>query len=607
MMLNLTALCADSIDQPHINRNAGCQIALKNRSQDNANSITIPFHWNDVNKFKDDYTTIQKLYLRVLPETADSLNRFHDKEWSLRQWEIVIGPWLRAFISIVFERHETIKTVLKEQPISSVAYANFESFRAPLDSLDFFEVTRNDAWNQTLMLDIIKSEPESEKIALIEFNDCISSINTPKNNQHSRLYRLASTGSLRNITKRFIGSVLSIISRKNKFVLYGLDIQNKELFKLYSKIRQLPVHFLPEINFKKLDSRSIRRDKFNLSMSESHSVRLLSILIKEYMPKSFIENFSDIHNFVSLRYPKAPEIILTSVSYYINDFFKIWTSEMVGKGAKYYIHQHGGNYGVSAINDSEELQLRTSDKFYTWGWSSSDIDVSGESATKKEETSTTIIPMPSLKLSIIKNEYPTGVYNITSENIILPLSEWPRFSYRLYSAPMADQQLEYIDEAVLFSNNLKPQLKKMLRFRIQPNERGWNLKGRLQEKGLSDALGKQGPTFIDDLKGARISVINTNSTTVLESLILNIPTVLLLRPKWWKLSDIAKPYYENLKEVGILHETAHSAAEWVNNNYSDPLKWWLRDETQLVVERFLDQFGRTEKDWKKTWADCLVK
>ena len=156
MILVLTALGGDTLCEPHLNRNAGCQPALSNGSNITTNVVTMPFHWNNFNKFQSDYNKIQHVYLRILPKIVNCLNVFHNKKWSLRQWEIVIGPWLRTFISIVFERHQSLKIALAEYPISRAAYASKDCRKSPVDTLDFFDLARQDAWNQALMLDIIR-------------------------------------------------------------------------------------------------------------------------------------------------------------------------------------------------------------------------------------------------------------------------------------------------------------------------------------------------------------------------------------------------------------------------------------------------------------------
>ena len=65
--------------------------------------------------------------------------------------------------------------------------------------------------------------------------------------------------------------------------------------------------------------------------------------------------------------PKKPELIFTSNCFDTDEIFKIWVANCVSNGSRYFVGQHGANYGTSRyMNPSVEEQ--TSDKFLTWGW-----------------------------------------------------------------------------------------------------------------------------------------------------------------------------------------------------------------------------------------------
>jgi putative transferase (TIGR04331 family) len=96
-----------------------------------------------------------------------------------------------------------------------------------------------------------------------------------------------------------------------------------------------------------------------------------------------------------------------------------------------------------------------------------------------------------------------------------------------------------------------------------------------------------------------------NSTTYLESFTADFPTIIFWNPKHWELRDTAKPYFDDLQRVGILHYTPESAAAKVNEIYYDPVEWWQKPEIQEVKNRFCDQFARTRKNWINEWKIVL--
>ena len=66
------------------------------------------YHWSNKNKLENDNQYLTDLYERYLVYLSNILNKFHHKNNDTKYWRILIGPWLRFFIDIVFDRYETI-------------------------------------------------------------------------------------------------------------------------------------------------------------------------------------------------------------------------------------------------------------------------------------------------------------------------------------------------------------------------------------------------------------------------------------------------------------------------------------------------------------------
>ena len=90
------------------------------------------------------------------------------------------------------------------------------------------------------------------------------------------------------------------------------------------------------------------------------------------MPICYLEGFKDLNNIVKAKCcPKSPKFIFTSNNFYYDEVFKLYTALNVEKGKKYYVGQHGGNYGTQKWK-SQRIEELTADKFITWGWSDDD-------------------------------------------------------------------------------------------------------------------------------------------------------------------------------------------------------------------------------------------
>jgi len=100
-----------------------------------------------------------------------------------------------------------------------------------------------------------------------------------------------------------------------------------------------------------------------------------------------------------------------------------------------------------------------------------------------------------------------------------------------------------------------------------------------------------------------VVVIDHLSTTFLEALTINVPTILFWDHTVNVLRLEAEPYFDFLKQAGILFKTPQEAAKKVNEISEDPLKWWLSKETQELKDKFCQHFALTSKDWVNVWKN----
>ena len=85
------------------------------------------------------------------------------------------------------------------------------------------------------------------------------------------------------------------------------------------------------------------------------------------MPTACLENFQTLEQKLeSLKWPKNPKVIFTSVGYHNDEIFKLYTANHAEKGATYIVGQHGANYFTNK-NTVIEPGFDQSDKFFSWG------------------------------------------------------------------------------------------------------------------------------------------------------------------------------------------------------------------------------------------------
>ena len=93
----------------------------------------------------------------------------------------------------------------------------------------------------------------------------------------------------------------------------------------------------------------------------------------------------------------------------------------------------------------------------------------------------------------------------------------------------------------------------------------------------------------DLISKSKLVVVNYVSTPWLQSLISNVPTVIIVNPETYFLLEEEKNYFKTLSDVKIVHFSALSAAKFIKEIHENPEEWWLKKETQSVLKKFLNK------------------
>ena len=115
-----------------------------------------PYHWDDRAKYNSDFDLIDSLYEKKLRELIKSLNKFHGVNNDIKYWRVIIGPWLRSFIEVLFDRYEVLKSVKDLVSNSLILNYNLNDI-IPLNNLTFSRQIKTDEWNHIIFAEIIKS------------------------------------------------------------------------------------------------------------------------------------------------------------------------------------------------------------------------------------------------------------------------------------------------------------------------------------------------------------------------------------------------------------------------------------------------------------------
>jgi len=177
----------------------------------------------------------------------------------------------------------------------------------------------------------------------------------------------------------------------------------------------------------------------------------------------------------------------------------------------------------------------------------------------------------------------------------------------MYAVPVGPQVLSYIEDQEAFCKSVSPEVHDLLLLRLYPLERGWKEKKRWTDFDISLKVYQGKEPIYTQMNQSRLAVVTYIGTSYLETLAANFPTILFWNPDHSEIRPSAKPYFDNLRRVGIQHDSPESAAKKVNEIYLDPLSWWMSPQVQEAKDLFCEQFSKTSRTWLSQWKKELLK
>jgi putative transferase (TIGR04331 family) len=167
----------------------------------------------------------------------------------------------------------------------------------------------------------------------------------------------------------------------------------------------------------------------------------------------------------------------------------------------------------------------------------------------------------------------------------------PRYSYHMYSVPVAGQWLGYFDEQCRFVDALPDDIRRSLLVRLYGIDYGWNQSARWRERFPDIRLDEGRAPIAPLISKSRLYVSTYNATTFLESMAMNIPTIIFWNVHQWEIRDSAVPFFERLKSAGIFHETPELAAHQMTKVWHNVANWWNSNPVQGARREFCSRYS----------------
>jgi putative transferase (TIGR04331 family) len=524
------------------------------------------YHWDDREKLAHDYCYLKNLHERLIIDLCGQLNKIHSVNYSPRYWQIIIGPWLGYFTQALFDRWSMLQSVLSYDEEFECHILDNEQFNFTAnDMASFLDFTSSDDWNEFIYSQLIEYLPNKNfKIRIIpKLNKSRSHVeNTKKNNIKKSFINIASKWNVLGASEDDYFFISTYLPKK-------LDI------KLQIKLGQIPkFYFSPHVPKIKIN-KNLRLWNLNETSDGDQFELILRDLIPIHLPKLYLEGYKHTEKIASnLGWPIQPKVIFTSNAYLSQDIFKIWASKKIEEGCALVIGQHGGNFGMVPWAFHQEHQFEIADKFITWGWS--------DKKNKK------IVPVGNFVNLNKKVGYDSR------GGALMVATTVPKYSSHLLPMPLSSQWLKYIKFQHEFVSLLSNNIKNSMIVRLSSNDYGWQQENRWLSK-FPDIKIDLGYKNIEKLiRKNRIYITTYNATTYLESLALNIPTLVFWDEKYWEVNDRANYFFQLLREQKVFHNNVVSAADHLNSIWSDIDSWWYSESVQSAREIFCNEYSNLD-------------
>jgi len=516
-----------------------------------------------------DSESVQKITREILPVLAKALNQFHQTGHSERYWNIIIGHWLQRYVAVAFNRYHALEQALQMHDISATAVLRTHGFSlAKANILDFILVCDDDSWNHALYSRILAFRGD---VPLDQISICMSRSDQESDGRKKPAYISRPHNRIKWWLRENISRICQKFSHYTDAFIINSALPLWEEIKLQIVLGQVP-QIWRKISFDPTPPNDVARGELRLDFKDYTGFeRYVRWQLPEVIPTSYLEGYKDLTKVAeSLPWPKKPKFILTSVNFSTDEVFKVWAGSKVEQGIPYFTAQHGGNYATHVYYGNSAFPERSSsDKFFTWGWS----DGSGNT-----------IPAFNFKLAASKKA------GFDPEGRLL-LIEFDYF-HRIVPWDTDHGHLSYIKDQFCFFDGLSDSIQRQVTVRLKLGERIQSDQQIWRDR-YPHARIEIGVAPIRTLiQNSRLIVHSYDSTGILETLALNIPTMCFWRDGLDHLLPEAKPYYKLLRDVGIFTDNPVHAAELIAVYWDNIDAWWLSQKVQDARKVFCARFSR---------------
>jgi putative transferase (TIGR04331 family) len=541
---------------------------------------THKYHWSNLNKFEKDSDLIFTIYNSLLGRLSKRLNAIHNVNNDVNYWQKVVGPWLLFLVSIVFDRFENLNSLKNKRELTThLPDYNIVDW-IPLDFVDFESMAASDEWNLYIYAEIIK------ELNIIQYKKTRTRL------INSDLYKRKNENLIKKVIKNVIYfSNRMIPERYRDICLIEPGLQFREIISINLRFKKYPFQYhIREVTRKSKINFSIRNSDTTdmIEKNDTKVVKLICGLMIKNLPIAYLESFAS-NRVKSLRhYPENPRFILTACAHFSNELFKVWIAEKSLISKKVHISVHGAHHSTPLFNHPGQLTEIISDIHFTWGWTNNIL--------------------LSSKLSKLQNSVVQFKNVSTKVKICFVAYSANKYSGSICASPTSSNFIDSLDAHKHFFENLKIEFLSNITLRLKGTSKTWDLESFYRNLGVKQFSYLQTESLKRLLKRHNLFIFGYESTMFLETMTLNIPSLIFFEDKFWRLNQMGCQDYNELRKVNIYHESHDKLCTFINKMSMDEInEWWFDPKTQDARDNFLKKHARSDIHYLNGWTSTIQK
>lgn len=545
------------------------------------------FQTKDSNKYRTlSYKKTEKIFYILIDCIKNEYNKIFKKDYDIIFYEIIFGHWLRKFIEQFIFKHDSVVGAIKNCNIDYCQIFDTNNFIYAVDEThSIYSSSLDNGWNASIYSYIIENIKSNIKIKKIKIKQKIFKNLKSIQNKKSVSKNNINLKSLIN----FLFKLSNILPNNSTGLVYntGFGFYHEKKFEMV--LGQLPRNY--NLSFKYVISNYNSNLRLNLNFKKYiinddknkhdsvHICNLILDILDRSIPIIFYEDFIYMLDFsLKINFPKNPKFILTSYAFETNEPFKFYLAhhKSKNKSLTYFVFQHGNSY-ITRIDNTYNNEVRTADKFITWG-KKSDLNYKNNITHYNYKL-----------LNLNKNYFKDNI----SDQILLILR-----SSGFNTVPY-DRQLEgkkQLNLIIDFLEKIDDKLKSKIIIRAHANSKKYLNEYELFFSKFNVDFGKT--PYLESVNNAKLVIFNYDSTGMLEMLSLGKPCIGLWPNLYQHLNKFSVSDYKKLKSVNILFDNSENLLKHIVTHWNNLDKWWLDKSTQKVKNEFVKNYSiRPKKDF----------